>query len=584
MFRKISISQKLFIYYLTLSFATIVLVSFYSYFTSKNAILERTFEQLTSVRVEKTNNIERFFKDRERDVLLLSKSQFISNLFLNKNDSSLNSDFEKYISVYLNSNNYYNKILLLNNDGEILFQQNSNSSSSLREKQSNFNNNLLKNLIQKINLENKMCIQDYELDSAKNPRIFIGGKTQNNGILIFEISINSINSIMYNSNIHNGLGKSGEAYLVGEDFLMRTCSRFQENSIFKTQVKTQASLNAISGKTGIEIVNDYRGISVLSSYGKLKIPDLKWVIFAEIDNREAMVPIYRLRNSILILSIIVAFLVFGIVFIISKKLTQPIVLLKQATAKISNGEYNVKLEIDSTDEFANLIDAFNNMSETLAKQSKQIEIDRLKKLSSMIDGQELERMRLSRDLHDGLAQSILAVKMKLEQTKGADLQKNQQLIAEIQEMIKNIIAEIRNISSNLMPPVLESFGIDQALRKLSYDTSSNSAIDVEYLSENLPLDLNSKTQIYLYRISQEAINNIVKHSKATNSLIKICFHNNTIFLNIADNGKGFNFDKSKNIGNGLGNIKERVELLNGILNLKTNENGSEYKIEIPYQI
>ena len=582
MFRKISISQKLFIYYLTLSFATIVLVSFYSYFTSKKAILERTFEQLTSVRVEKTNNIERFFKDRERDVLLLSKSQFISNLFLNKNDSSLNSDFEKYISVYLNSNNYYNKILLLNNDGEILFQQ--NSSLSLREKRSNLNaeKTILDNLIQKINLQNKICIQDYELDSAKNPRIFIGGKTQNNGILIFEISINSINSIMYNTNIHNGLGKSGEAYLVGEDFLMRTCSRFQENSIFKTQVKTQASLNAISGKTGIEIVNDYRGISVLSSFSKINILDLKWMIFAEIDNREAMIPIYRLRNSILILSIIIAILVFGIVYIISKKLTQPIVLLKQATAKISSGEYNVKLEIDSTDEFANLIDAFNNMSETLAKQSKQIEIDRLKKLSSLIDGQELERMRLSRDLHDGLAQSILAVKMKLEQTKGADLQKTQHFIAEIQEMIKNIITEIRNISSNLMPPVLESFGIDQALRKLCNDTSSTSAIEVEYLSENLPLDLNSKTQIYLYRISQEAINNIVKHSKATKSLIKISCNENTILLNIADNGIGFNFDESKNKGKGLGNIKERVELLGGTLRFISDEKkGSEFKIEIP---
>jgi signal transduction histidine kinase len=222
------------------------------------------------------------------------------------------------------------------------------------------------------------------------------------------------------------------------------------------------------------------------------------------------------------------------------------------------------------------------MTLQLKKQSEQIEVEKTKKVSSLIDGQEMERQRLSRDLHDSLGQSLLAVKIKLEQTKSASVEKNQQIINETQELLRETIQEIRNISNDLMPPVLEAFGLEQGLKNLCKDTTHNTGINVNFTSENIPDTLDKRVQIYLYRISQEAINNITKHSAANEASIKISSDQNIIFLNIADNGKGFDSDKIEISGNGIMNIKQRVELLKGecLVSSSLGE-GTQIKIKIP---
>ena len=200
----------------------------------------------------------------------------------------------------------------------------------------------------------------------------------------------------------------------------------------------------------------------------------------------------------------------------------------------------------------------------------------------MIDGQEMERQRLSRDLHDGLGQSILAVKMKLEQAKGADPEKNKAVMLEALELIRGIIREIRSISYNLMPPVLAAFGLERGLRTLCKEASSASMIDIQFKCEWLPAEIDNMMQIYLYRIIQEAVHNITRHSQADSAEVSLFGKPGLLCISIHDNGHGFDFSNSELRGNGINNMIERVELLGGICNFASgSKKGTTIEIQIP---
>jgi signal transduction histidine kinase len=280
--------------------------------------------------------------------------------------------------------------------------------------------------------------------------------------------------------------------------------------------------------------------------------------------------------------LIAALCVFVFTFIISKKITSPLKSLEKASKQIGTGNYDVHLKVSSLDEIGLLTDTFNNMVYQLKRQNEELEEEKKKRVRSLIDGQDMERQRLSRDLHDSLGQSILAVKMKLEQINDAKTEGNNKVIYDTQVLLTNTIHEIRNISNDLMPKVLEAFGIELGLKNLCKETSENTGLIIHYTSEDVPTSLSKKIQIYLYRITQEAINNSIKHSEAKDVEIKITANQNFVILKINDNGKGFESNKNNFKGNGISNIKERVELLNGEYEILSSiGKGTAINIKIP---
>jgi len=297
-----------------------------------------------------------------------------------------------------------------------------------------------------------------------------------------------------------------------------------------------------------------------------------------------MIPIDSIRNNILYLSVLMSLLLFAFVYIIARRISLPIIKLKLAAQKITQGNYDVFVEdIISSDEIGSLIDAFNEMSSKIKEQTENLTLERSMRLSSMIDGQELERQRLSRELHDGLGQSILAIKMRLERIASANPAKLKKIMEEVQDLFTNTINEVRSISNNLMPAVLNEFGLVDALLNLCREVSGSTGINVEFNHEGLTLKLDDKTKTYLYRISQEALNNIIKHSGAKEAFITISSDEAYVSLQVQDNGIGFNYsDNRKLCGNGISNMKERVHLLNGNIEIKSEkQNGTFLKINVP---
>jgi signal transduction histidine kinase len=594
-----SIVKKLVIYFLLLNIFTVIVVGSYSYYRAKDALVERTFDQLTSLRIEKKNRIERFFNDRILDVSLVSKSEDVKNIltFLNDENRNLNdkasiniyAEYDKFLRKHFLSGNYYKQFYVVNSDGFTVSISASEKDSTLQT-YSSVDKLLILNLWDKIFDKPEIIIDDYKLDTITNlPAIFIGAPVTDKqantiGIVAIEIDIDAINSIMFENNPHNGLGKSGESYLVGSDYLMRSTSRFQNNSVFKTSVNTKCVREALNGNTGTNVIQDYRGITVLSSFSKVDIPGLDWAILAEIDEKEAMVPIDSIRNNILYLSVLISLLLFAFVFIIARRISLPIIKLKEAANHITRGDYDVFVEdIVSSDEIGSLIDAFNEMSLKIKEQTENLKLERSMRLSSMIDGQELERQRLSRELHDGLGQSILAIKMHLERMTNASSDKSKQIMAELQVLFTNTISEVRSISNNLMPAVLNEFGLVDALKNLFREVNLNTGIHIEFDYEEFELEIEDKINTYLYRICQEALNNIIKHSEAKSAEINIKSNDNNVYLRIRDDGKGFNYDEERKLcGNGISNMKERVHLLNGNIEINSqNGKGTIIHLNIP---
>lgn len=595
-----TIVTKLIFYFLLLNIFTVIVIGSYSYFRAKNALVERTFDQLTSIRIEKKYRIEQFFNDRINDINQISKSDDVKNILRLLNNSQnqnfnteiINQGYDNFLQNYFLPKNYFKRIYFINknNQGIYLYTEIGDSRQVLQDK---IFTPLLKNLLIKIDKNPNVSIEDYKFDSiTKQPTIFMGTKvsgkkTELIGKVVVEINIDAINSIMFENNPHNGLGESGESYLVGADSLMRSTSRFVDNSIFKTLVKTEGLQSALNGETGTKVIKDYRNISVLSSYSEVELPDLNWAILAEIDEKEAMIPIYSIRNNILYLSVLMSLLLFAFVYIIAKRISMPIIKLKQATKKISSGNYDVIVkDIVSDDEIGSLINAFNEMSIKIKEQTENLNLERSMRLSSMIDGQELERQRLSRELHDGLGQSILAIKMRLERTKTASPVKSKIIMEEVLDLFANIINEIRSISNNLMPAVLNEFGLIDALSNLCREFSENAALKIEFKHENFNAKIDDKLSTYLYRISQEALSNIVKHAKATSAQFELISDAENVFLNISDDGSGFCYKEGAKIcGNGISNMKERVSLLNGSIQIKSSKKiGTIIKIQIPINI
>ncbi len=591
--RRYSITDKLLLASLILSILTIIIVASYSFYNARDAIKARTFNQLTSVRTVKSSLLESFFNNRLHEVELLSSTSDVKELIEKVNtqigttDGFIVDSFGYDLNKSLENRiiKYYTSIFAVGSNHDISFLWNK---SNIRH----FTISELEMLFNKTISSSSPIVTDLSVPETDTiPVITISCRVMNNmeeiiGIIVFELHHNFIDTIMLEDDPASGFGITGESYLVGDDSLMRSSSRFQSNSLMKTIVNTSASQNAFAGNSGTEIIEDYRGISVLSSWGMINIPDLNWVIIAEIDFDEATIPIYRIRNEIQFISIFIFFMVLVVVFVLSRRITMPIQRLNEATVELSMGNFNVNIQHKLKDELGDLTDTFNTMVNKLKEQSEELEFERDKSLTSLIDGQESERQRLSRELHDGLGQLLIALKLKFEScliSKDSNNMHNQNL-AEMSELFNRTIDETRRMSNNLMPAVLSEFGLQSAIRNSCSDISDNSNIDINLEMDGNFLKISNKQNIYIFRIVQEALSNIVKHSNARSAEINLTHNPDAVKIEISDNGKGF--DPRKNVklkhSNGLNNIRDRVSLLKGKIEIESEKDiGTFIKIELP---
>jgi methyl-accepting chemotaxis protein len=222
------------------------------------------------------------------------------------------------------------------------------------------------------------------------------------GVLVFQMPTDEINRVMTGDKnwSREGLGETGETYIVGTDLKMRNDSRFlveapdryfkliekmgleekviqsiksHSTSILFQPVRTEAAEDALRGNTDTKIILDYRDISVLSSYAPLDIEGLRWGIVSEIDEEEVFSPMIVLRNRILLIALAVSAMVAILGLTTSRVITRPVFRLIKGTEEFGKGDLSARVPITSKDEIGFLTEAFNKMGEVIEKHSLHLE-------------------------------------------------------------------------------------------------------------------------------------------------------------------------------------------------------------------
>jgi len=277
----------------------------------------------------------------------------------------------------------------------------------------------------------------------------------------------------------------------------------------------------------------------------------------------SLVPGY-LIILIILCSIILTVLFFSLIFFISRNVAKPLKKLKDATVSLGEGRYFLDLPVANQDEIGALTEAFNVMAHQVKDSTRELKMERYGRMRSVIDGEEMERQRLSRELHDGIGQLLIAIKLRMESLLYQDEKDIKNSIQELKKYFDEIIDEVRRISNNLLPSVLEAFSIPIAFRNLFSETEEHSNLKIHFEAKGNFDDLDKKTKTYIYRLTQEALSNIVKHAEATEVSVKLVRKADTLTLVISDNGKGFSIEHAgKDGGNGIHNMRERANLLQG---------------------
>jgi PAS domain S-box-containing protein len=709
--RKISIKERLILYFVLLSLISIAIVSLFSIFEAKKGIRERAFSQLILLRDLRREQIQSLYSLLGNQLSALSGSGKIREATLKlaelQDDDSLSllsSDDLQLLNLVMDER--FCKSIHILTRNQKLFRLTRRADEYILERDSSFVlPGIFNTIFYNSDTSNGYKILEYLAESSPPGQMItstIGGKgIRSCGALLMDLRPEALYSIIYDKRPGTGLGRTAEAYLVGTDTLMRSPSRFIPEAIMKIKVNSEGFRKAMAEKEGTGIYEDYRGIKVLGAYGRIETAGYTQIILAEIDVGEAMIPLNEIRSDILIVSALILVIIFIITWFLAYGITRPLTRLKNAVNYISSGNYTQRLDIETDDEIGELTLAFNTMSEEISsatqelkekeeslrhfyeatldgivlhdegkmvlfnasmlrmtgyredefsafsitdilretrnmqcdknadnemfetvlilkdksnlpvevqescveyqgknirasvirdisarkKMEEELADERNKRVRAVFDGKDSEQQRLSRELHDGLGQQLAAGRLILESSLYAEGKGLKTKILEAQQIFDNIIKDIRRISHDLSPSILTEFGLKAAMENLCRNMFKATGIAIDFkfdVGDYQPDDLTSS---YLYRITQESLNNIQLHAAATNIRLVLKTDRFGILLEIADNGCGFEL---KNVpgsgGTGLYNIRERVNILKGQLNITSKPGkGTRIQVRVPIE-
>jgi len=289
---------------------------------------------------------------------------------------------------------------------------------------------------------------------------------------------------------------------------------------------------------------------------------------------------------LLLFAVGVSTLVIGIALnqLVIKKLQH----FMETVSLIGRGDFGRTVTFKSDDEIKRLADTFNFMARTLMDKMR---LER-KYLSQIIEAQENERRRISRELHDEIGQALTAIKFNLDMIDKELPQTYPSVrgrLGDAKSLSNQTITAMRQLSMDLRPTMLDELGLIPTLRWYAQNFSKRLGIDSQFQAIGFEEKLLPQIETAFYRIVQEALNNIAKHAKANRIEISLEQRDSTIYASIIDNGKGFDLHKvlhpeSPERGFGIIGMQERISLLGGKIDIQSRPGfGTQIHIEVPNQ-
>jgi signal transduction histidine kinase len=250
-------------------------------------------------------------------------------------------------------------------------------------------------------------------------------------------------------------------------------------------------------------------------------------------------------------------------------LTRPILLLADAAQEVGQGNFDQQVERWADDEIGEMSDAFNKMVADLklaSEERNERERLRAEMVEKVISAQEEERKRIARDLHDQTSQALVSLIVQLKLVESAHTKAERaQAIVDLRDQLRATLNDVRRMAYDLRPGILDDLGLTQSIQWFADQCRRNNGIEIHMLIDSACDVLPPHAATAVYRVTQEALSNVVKHSRATQAWIKIKNVSDRFQIEIRDNGVGFKVQSRAALHEGLGlfGMQERIHLLGG---------------------
>jgi signal transduction histidine kinase len=285
------------------------------------------------------------------------------------------------------------------------------------------------------------------------------------------------------------------------------------------------------------------------------------------------------------LVIVPAFLLALIaLWFVAKQIVQPLQALESKAAALAWGDFN------AIGETVGGIREVHHLQMELAEMARKVQAAQEglhDYIGAITAAQEEERMRLARELHDETIQAVIAFKQRVQlANKSVKTESGRQALKELEDLAENTVENLRRLTRALRPIYLEDLGLVTALGMLARETSQINSLRVDFQVFGGERRLSREAELALYRIAQEALNNVMHHAKADHATLEITF-DKEIKLEVTDNGTGFTVPKSPTEfapkGHfGLLGMRERADLIGGRLDVQSEAGkGTRLSVRLP---
>lgn len=323
------------------------------------------------------------------------------------------------------------------------------------------------------------------------------------------------------------------------------------------------------------------------------LQEVPWGVVIRQAEEEALASTQDLKTKLLLAGI---GLIGGVVLFVgfsTQTIVRRIRSLTSACLRIANGNLDMPVTPLGTDEIGVLAETFDNMRLNLKRSHEELqrhEQARRDLLRLVMSTQEEERRRIARELHDETSQALASFTVNLETAIKAlppDAEASRARLRELQSQVVNTLEEIHNVVYELRPTVLDDLGLIAAVQWQIENHLAISGVETHFETVGQERRLPQEIETAVFRLIQEASNNIIMHANAETASITLDFRSDRLLVLIEDDGKGFNVQEIMSMrerGSGLGllGMKERVEFLGGTIDIKSGPGtGTQLSISIP---
>lgn len=402
---KLSLTVKVAFFVILLGVMTAAVTAGMNYQAAEKAIEIEAKNKLTALAQSKAGSIKEFILDIEEDIQTQAtnptiknalveftqawdaiegnKEAYLQDKYINENPfptgskekldfaadgtlySEVHAKFHPYLRTVLQDRGYYD-IFLFDTKGDLIYTV---------FKELDYATNLVNGIYSESDLgnayrsaingsPNDVNFYDFQpyAPSAGAPASFMSVPVQdangsNLGVLVYQMPIDRLNNLM---DQRKSLGESGESYLIGQDYLMRSQSRFSdENTILTLKIESEAANQVIAGKSGVLLKNDYRGIPTVAAFQPVTVDGVTWGVITQQDQAEIFASVAKLKRNMLIQMLISTLVLAVVGTFIGRSIVKPIVALRKSMGKVAEGEHGVTIP------YTKRRDEIGDMSKTL---------------------------------------------------------------------------------------------------------------------------------------------------------------------------------------------------------------------------